>query len=409
MNKVCTKNDKDEEGNPIDPVTYESLDDILVTDDGYCFNPSTIWSAWAERRGINPMTNLQTVLRKLKAGGKDCDLENYNLSIGGFGDAALAECPTPDGIAAEISTATTFEAGFSALVKAGLAGLAMHVLQPLLDDLQDRFLNTTLKQAVSTGKNSPCAPLEPVDVTYTRLFDDPNPEWRKRGGPRERVDREAHYRNYKDEPFAVARNLFSDILDENNPVPHLTPENTKEIQEYLAYRTGNSVFHYLEAASHLIPPKDKERIDAMAKLIKQRFKDVGADYYAPQLIYATGTHALTGYAHYDNGIPDTVTAIIPITETLATTMNNCDDAHGECLMTGAEDAAKAPLLQPGDAQFFRGVIHMHAGNNLRKTGSMYFLLRLDDIKFPIEELIRRLALERSETTSLFHTSKKTLD
>jgi hypothetical protein len=328
--------------------------------------------------------------------------------IGGFGDAALAECPTPDGIAAEISTATTFEAGFSALLKAGLAGLAMHVLQPLLDDLQDRFLNTTLKQAVSTGKNSPCAPLEPVDVTYTRLFDDPNPDWAEYGRPQLRMKREKIYENLKNEPFAVARNLFSDILDEHNPVPHLTPENTKEVQEYLTRLTGHSVYNYLHAASHLIPPKDKERIDAMAELIKQRFKDAGIRYTTPQLIYSTGTHALTGYSHYDNARPETVTAIIPITETLATTMRNCNDEDGKCRWSHAEDAAKAPLLQPGDAQFFRGVIHMHAGTNLRKAGSMYFLLRLDNIKFPIEELIRRLALERPETTSLFQTSKTSL-
>lgn len=78
--KIC-KNKTDDDGNLVDPIFLGPLGHPLqlkVTDDGYCFDYSTLKQAFEEKNNnINPTTNLKTKVRELKSmyPGDKCELQ----------------------------------------------------------------------------------------------------------------------------------------------------------------------------------------------------------------------------------------------------------------------------------------------------------------------------------------------
>lgn len=363
-----------------------------------------------------------------------------NKRIGGFGfeNTTLAECPTNDGIASEVADADSFQDGFDAILKAGIGGIALSVLQPLLDDLQDRFLATMLEKAAQEGKDSPCTTLEDVDVTYTRLFRNPNPEMLEEYKPlraipemhlyeedlydpeeEKRVKKQNRdYKRHQKEPFAIARNLFSDIFDRRDPIGLLTDAEIQEIDRYwdsegVGYESTRRYQIPIDALAKggkpgmscedgvctevMLPPNKFKRIADARDAILARFKK-------PQIVTAyISVYFARGFRraeetspgkfslypeftqtvpHFDDSVgtghttsPNTIKVTIPITETRATLMRSCNQEYQEnsCTATLEEDLDNTPLLAPGDAQIFRPGMHMHAATKTRERGSMYFI------------------------------------
>lgn len=342
-----------------------------------------------------------------------------NAPVGGYGLESDVACPTNQTIANQIADAESFDAGFKVIVTAALSGLALHVLEPFLRDLQERFITSVLNEAAitgKTGKNRPCAALEDIDVKFYRLFENPNPglfyNYRKSVS----AENKWLISRLQNEPMAIARHIFSDIFDRNNPVPHLTQDEVEKIIEYMDQNGGSTNFN-LEYAKHLIP-ETWEKIEAYKEEIRNRVQNAGIAEAGVRVnaFYASGSASQTGVSHYDatntGFLPDTpdmgVLIMVPVTETLATTMRTCT-GHRDWLCgepegppnteTEEEDVKNVPLLQPGDAQFMRPTIHMHMGTNTRKRGCIYLMVRFKS-KEIMRNIVKALAWLRSQASML---------
>ena len=340
--------------------------------------------------------------------------------IGGFGYDLATSCLTNDGIQTQIANADTFDSGFKALVSAALGGIALSVLEPLLQDLRDRFLFPALENAVQTGQGSPCASLGKIEVDFYRLFDNPSPEYFRVQAKDNDISK---YNLLKEEPFAIARHLFSDILDRNNPVPFLTKEEVEAIEQK-KNEMGGSYLFYLDYLLDMVPEETRNKIQEIREKINSRILDSGvtSGFIGIKAMYASGSQAQTGVSHYDASLkhPDMgVTIIIPLTETLATTMRTCNEEISEAWKCGTpegpantrtlqEDLENLPLLRPGDAQFFRGAIHMHRGTNERKLGSLYLMVKISSDK-KITDIVDLLAKNRPGAKTYLSKFKSSLD
>lgn len=302
--------------------------------------------------------------------------------IGGLGDVTDA-CISPESVQNSVNEATSFEEGFAAIIKAGLSGLAFNVLQPYLEILQEKFLESQLMSATEKGKESACATPDEVEVTYRKLFKDPNPENRHHMNPED-------YARFSNEPSAVARNIFSDLFPRDNTTGRkLTEQEWDTLVEDLQSDPLRSMLPELYGVSASMWSKSELPIARFMALkyreILSRFDKAG--------IPATGIlHFISdpnGDHHYDEELSaQEIQVLVPLTDTLGTMLRSCqteDPCDGR-----ATDLENTPRLRQGDAQFFHGRLVLHEAPR-RKKGDVWILVSLqNERKFTITEIIKRL-------------------
>ena len=303
--------------------------------------------------------------------------------IGGFGDVNVTDaCISPESVQTSVNEAMSFEEGFAAIIKAGLSGLAFNVLQPYLEILQEKFLESQLMSATEKGKESACATPDEVEVTYRRLFDDPNPENRPQMNPED-------YARFSNEPSAVARNIFSDLFPRDNTIRRkLTEQEWDTLAEDLKSDPLRSMMPEFFGVSDSVWLKSELPIARFMALqyreILSRFDKAG--------IPATGIlHFISDLDehHYDGDLcPEYIQVLVPLTDTIGTILRSCqteDFCGGR-----AADLENTPRLGQGDAQFFHGCLVLHEAPR-RAKGDVWMLVTLENKEnFTIREVIERL-------------------
>ena len=214
------------------------------------------------------------------------------------------------------------------------------------------------------------------------------------------------YKRHQKEPFAIARNLFSDIFDRRDPIGLLTDAEIQEIDRYWdSQGIGVAGFERFQIPIDVLAKDDNFRIDCAEdgtctriRLPPNKFKRIADARDA--IVARFGKKFDIGHAvtvqfvrdrqignpqtepHFDDMVgtehkasPNYFKVTIPVTETRATLMRSCnqEDEQYSCTATLEEDIDNTPLLSPGDAQIFRPGMHMHAATTTRQRGSVYFI------------------------------------
>ena len=329
---------------------------------------------------------------EVRRDGFSTEQKKQKKPIGGLGDLVVGledgiygdECPSLANVDRDVRLATTFEEGFAAIIKAGLAGLAYSLLMPYLDRLQDTFLTPRLEAATESGKCSPCKTQEEIEVTYRRLFKDPNPGYRRQlddlGSERD------NYVRFTKEPSAVARNIFSDLFPCDQPLRRLTDKEYRAMSQSDYQDLTFEEWTYAELAI-------ARQMASRGRDIISRFEKAG--------ISADGSIRLTNSNsanfpdhHYDDFLDaHNIQVLVPLTDTIGTILRSCqteDECDGK-----AADLGNAPRLEQGDAQFFYGRLVLHE-SPFRAEGDVWMLVTLENKeKLSIREVIDRLSYIRN--------------